>query len=189
MGEAKSSPMKHKQIAALCGLLGVVTPTYAATLTVDKEKSSIQVDVKSTGHDFAGALSDYKATVEGDGKTLQPTAVNLTWKFTDLKTGENKRDAEMLKWLGAAVPEGSFRFTKFWMDGGKTCAMGELTIHGISKSVGFAYTAKKDGNSVTIDGTVPINYENFGLPIIRNFAVMKVDPALVVKFHLVGEAK
>jgi polyisoprenoid-binding protein YceI len=127
--------------------------------------------------------------VEGDGATLAPSSLNLSWKFSDLKTADDKRDAEMIKWLGGAAPEGSFRFSKTWEDGGKTFAMGELKIHGVTKSVGFPYTAKKDGNFVTIDGTVAMNYQDFGLPIVSNFAVMKVNPALTVRFHLVGEVK
>ena len=174
----------------LPGIL-VLIPVLASagTLKVDKAKSRIQVDVKATGHEFTGTLSDFTAKVTGDDSALTPTAVDLTWKFSDLKTAEEKRDKEMIKWLGGGAPEGSFTFIKTWSDKGTTYAMGQLKIHGISKAISFPYTAKKEGTWVTIDGTASLDYQDFGLPIIRTMAVMTVNPKLAVRFHLVGEAK
>jgi polyisoprenoid-binding protein YceI len=163
-------------------------PAPAEMLKVDKERSRIQVDAKATGHAFTGTLGDYQATVKGDAATLQPTAVKLTWKFADLKTGDGGRDAEMIKWLGGGAPEGSFEFTKTWEDKGQHYAQGKLTIKGVSKSIGFPYTAAKDGGWVTIDATVGMNYEDFGLPLIRKL-VMTVQPGLSVRIHLVGKVE
>jgi len=161
----------------------------AGTLKVDQAKSRIQVDAKATGHEFTGTLSNFTAKISGDDPGLTPTAVSLTWKFSDLKTDEDKRDKEMIKWLGGGAPEGSFTFTKTWTDKGQTHAMGELKIHGITKTISFPYSAKKEGDWVTIDGTASLDYQDFGLPIIRAMAVMTVNPKLTVRFHLVGEAK
>ncbi|MFN9026975.1 MAG: YceI family protein, partial [Akkermansiaceae bacterium] len=77
-----------------------------------------------------------------------------------------------------------------WVDKkGINHAMGNLTIKGVSKSISFPYTTKKEGDWVTIDGTAKMNYEDFGLPIIRAMAVMTVDPKLTVRFHIVGQIK
>lgn len=160
----------------------------AGELKVDQEKSRVQVDAKATGHSFTGTLEKYEVKVEGDEVSLEPKSCRLSWKFEDLKTGDGKRDKEMLKWLGGGSPEGSFRFIKMWKDGGQLKAQGELKIHGVSKVVAFPYAVKKDGEWVTIDGTVEMDYEDFGLPIIRAMAVMTVDPKLEVRFHLVGKA-
>jgi polyisoprenoid-binding protein YceI len=173
----------------LTWLLLLPLPTAADTLKVDKAKSRIQVDAKATGHEFTGTLSDYSAKVTGDSTTLKPTGVDLTWKFSDLKTGEEKRDKEMIQWLGGGAPAGSFTFTKTWSDKGQAYAMGNLKIHGITKAISFPYTVKKDGGWVTIDGTATLDYQNFGLPVIRTMAVMTVNPKLTVRFHLVGLAK
>lgn len=174
---------------AACCLLALITSAPAGTLAIDKAKSHIKVDAKATGHSFAGTLSDFTAKVSGDDATLAPTAVDLGWKFSDLKTQDDKRDKEMMKWLGGGNPEGSFKFIKTWTDKGQTYAQGTLKIHGISKTIGFPYTAKKEGNVVTIDGTAALDYQDFGLPLIRAMAVMTVNPKLTVSFHLVGEAK
>jgi polyisoprenoid-binding protein YceI len=173
----------------LSSLLLIPIVASAGTLKVDPAKSRIQVDAKATGHEFTGTLSSFTAKVSGEDAPLTPTAVDLAWKFSDLKTQDEKRDKEMIKWLGGGAPEGSFTFTKTWTDKGKTYAMGDLKIHGVSKAISFPYTAKKEGTWVTIDGAASLDYQDFGLPIIRTMAVMTVNPKLTVRFHLVGEAK
>ncbi|TAE78586.1 MAG: hypothetical protein EAZ84_00515 [Verrucomicrobia bacterium] len=175
--------------STLCAFLAFAANAGAGTLAIDKAKSRIQVDAKATGHEFTGTLSDFTATVSGDDTTLAPSAVDLKWKFADLKTEDDKRDAEMLKWLGKAGGEGSFRFIKTWTDAGQTYAQGTIKIHGVSKTIAFPYTAKKDGSWVSIDGNAALDYQDFGLPIIRSMAVMTVNPKLNIRFHLVGESK
>lgn len=182
--------MKNRIIATLCGLLATLTLAHAAPLEVDKDRSRIQVDAEATGHKFTGTLKDYTASVSGEPSSLEPDGFELKWSFKDLDTDDAKRDAEMIKWLGGGDPQGNFKFTKSWTgkDGGQQ-AMGTLTIHGISKEITFPYTAKKDGDWVTISGQVTMDYQNFSLPIIRAMAVMTVDPQLVVRFHVVGKVK
>ncbi|MBB5352547.1 polyisoprenoid-binding protein YceI [Haloferula luteola] len=171
---------------ALSGLL-LAGAVQAAPLKIDPKRSRIQVDAKATGHAFTGTLEDYEAKVDGDVSTLLPQSFVLKWTFDDLKTGEADRDQEMLKWLGSAKPAGSFRFTKTWEKDGKHFAMGNLTIHGVSKAIAFPYTVEKDGEWVTIDGAVQLDYTDFSLPIVRSMAIMTVKPELKVRFHLVGK--
>lgn len=180
--------MKTKLFFIPCLVLLFGGAATAATLEVDKSRSRIQVDAKATGHRFTGTLKDYTASVAGDASSLNPTAFKLDWKFSDLDTDDAKRDKEMLNWLGGGQPKGSFQFTKSWTgkDGGRH-AMGTLTIHGVSKQVSFPYTVKREGNWVTIDGRVTLDYQNFKLPVIRSMAVLTVDPQLVVRFHVVGK--
>lgn len=182
--------MRHPTITTLCGLLITASLAQAATLDVDKQRSRIQVNAKATGHAFSGTLKDYKATVSGDESALKPAGFDLSWNFNSLDTDDAKRDAEMIKWLGGGTPKGSFKFIKSWTDkAGKTQCMGTLSIHSIAKVISFPYTAKKDGELVTIDGKVNMDYQDFSLPIIRAMAVMTVDPKLDVTFHIVGKVK
>ncbi len=182
--------MKSKAILTLIGILSTIVIGHSATLEVDKGRSRIQVDAKATGHNFTGTLKDYSASVSGDTVSLSPQGFKLEWNFSNLDTDDAKRDKEMLKWLGGGDPKGSFMFTKSWTGkDGTQQATGTLTINGVSKNVTFPYTAKKDGDWVTIDGKVSMDYQNFSLPVIRSMAVMTVDPKLVVRFHVVGKVK
>lgn len=182
--------MKNRTIATLCGFLSTFILAHAATLEVDKGRSRIQVDAHATGHNFTGTLKDFSASVSGDPASLTPQGFKLDWKFNDLDTDDAKRDKEMLKWLGGGQPKGSFKFTKSstGKDGTRQ-ATGILTINGVSKTITFPYTSKKDGDWVTVDGKVSMDYQNFSLPIIRAMAVMTVNPKLVVRFHVVGKVK
>ena len=175
---------------AAAAILVAVHSAGAETLEVDKQRSRIQVDASATGHRFTGTLADFTATGSGSPATLDPSGFKLQWHFRDLKTGDDKRDHEMIKWLGGGDQMGSFTFTKCWTgkDGGKN-AMGSLTIHGVSKDLTFPFTIRADGDWVTVDGTARIDYKNFGLPVIRSMGFMTVDPKLAVRFHVVGKVK
>jgi polyisoprenoid-binding protein YceI len=182
--------MKNLTLKVIAVIAAGVTGALADNLEIDKTNSRVQVDAKATGHGFTGELKDYTVKVSGNAATNEPTAFSLQWDFNDLKTGDEKRDKEMIKWLGGGKPKGSFTFSKSWTDDkGKLRAEGELTIHGISKTVSFPYSVKRDGDFVTIDGTVNMDYQNFSLPIIRTMAVMTVDPKLAVRFHVVGQVR
>ncbi|MGD7652488.1 MAG: YceI family protein [Verrucomicrobiales bacterium] len=170
---------------AACGLW-MVSAAAADTLNVDKTRSRIQVDGKSTGHGFTGTLQDYTVEVSGTRPQLAPKAFKLGWKFSDLKTEDKKRDKNMIKWLGGGDPQGAFKFTRAWEKEGVKFAQGELTIHGVKKVISFPYTVKREGDWVTIDGTATLDYQDFKLPLIRALAVMTVDPKLAVRFHIVG---
>lgn len=182
--------MKHTAllIAGLSALL--LGAARSAPLELDTTRSRIQVDAKATGHAFGGTLKKFTASVAGNSDSLAPSAFTLTWNFKDLDTDNDKRDAQMLKWLGGDQAQGSFKFTKAWTDAkGVSHAQGKLTINQISKTISFPYTATKEGDWVTIHGEASLDYQNFELPIIRSMAVMTVDPKLTVRFHVVGKIK
>jgi polyisoprenoid-binding protein YceI len=182
--------MKNATLLSLSSLILFAGTVLSASLDVDPELSRIQVDASATGHKFTGTLKKFTAKVSGKAASLSPSSFDLKWSFQDLDTDDAKRDKEMVKWLGGGDPKGSFAFTKSWTDkAGKTHGMGTLTIHGVSKTVSFPYTVKKEGNLVTIDGTASLDYQNFSLPIVRSMAVMTVDPKLTVRFHVVGKVK
>lgn len=182
--------MKTNIIAAACGFLCAATSVRSATVEVDPARSRIQVDAKATGHEFTADLKKYTLRAAGNPATNQPSDLVLSWDFNDLKTGKGERDKEMIKWLGGGKPKGSFTFQKSWdakPQGGN--AQGTLTINGVSKTVAFPYTVKRDAGRVIIDGKVSLDYRNFKLPLIRSMVVMTVDPQLAIRFHLVGKVK
>jgi polyisoprenoid-binding protein YceI len=182
--------MKTTTIAAIAGFFCATAAARSATVEVDTSRSRIQVDAKATGHEFTGELKKFTLKAAGDAATGKPTDLDLAWDFNDLKTADEKRDVEMIKWLGGGKPKGSFAFVKSWNvkpEGGS--AQGTLTVNGVSKSVSFPYTVKRDGEWVTLDGKVSMDYQNFKLPLIRAMVVMTVDPALVIRFHVVGKVK
>lgn len=162
-----------------------------ADLKVDAAQSWVKFNASATGHAFDGSLKKFDAKVSGNPATLEPASASLDWDFSDLDTKDGKRDAEMLKWLDhGKTPKGSFKMSKPWTaKDGKTWVQGNLTIHGVSKTIAFPLTTSKNGDHVKIDGEVWLDYQDFSLPIIKSLAVMTVDPKLKVSFHLEGDAK
>ncbi len=67
-------------------------------------------------------------------------------------------------------------------------AVGRLTFHGVTRDLRFPITLERDGPLYSIDGDAPIDTREFGLPVIRRLAVLKVDPLVHVRFHLQGRA-
>jgi polyisoprenoid-binding protein YceI len=179
---------KHKAIVATYGLLIAVSSAHASTLEVDAKKSRIQVDAKATGHAFTGDLITYSIKAAGNEKTHVPSELSLSWDFNSLKTGDVKRDKEMIKWLGGGKPAGAFKLVKTSREtpqGGN--AEGLITINGVSKSITFPYTVKQAGEWLTLDGTATLDYQTFKLPMVRSMLLMKVNPVLSVRFHVVGK--
>jgi polyisoprenoid-binding protein YceI len=179
-------------IAALGITLAMLT-TYARAgeFVVDKAKSSIQVDVKATGHDFTAKLNKYTIKVTGSADKAHPDSVKLTWNFKDLGSGDAKRDKEMLHWMEhAKLPSGSFTLSSFTKrTDGKMWAKGNLKIHGVSKVVQFPVTSVRKGKSLTVSGAVRIDHQNFGLKKIRKVLLLTVDPVLNIRFKLHGTIK
>jgi polyisoprenoid-binding protein YceI len=182
-----------KALASLLTSLLITTlvgHAAAGSLAVDTEKCRIQVDIRATGHGFTADLKKFTAKVAGDETTLQPTTFDLDWSFKDLDSDNDDRDKQMVDWLGGGEPKGSFQFVKSWTDAkGATYAEGKLTINKTTKTISFPYTAKKDGSWVTISGKATMDYEDFGLPIIRSMGLLKVAPELIVRFHVVGKVE
>jgi len=161
----------------------------ASTFSVDKSNSSVSIDVKATGDSFVGKLNDYDAVIQGNKETKKPTKVTFAWKFTDLKTGKDKRDQKMISWLENKT-KGSFVLDSFTKrTDGRTWAKGKMTIHGVAQTVEFPVKVISKGNKMSIRGTATIDTRKFNLPIIKMIGLFKVDPLVKVSFSLRGKLK
>lgn len=160
------------------------------TLAVDPQASKIEVAVVSTAHNFRGELTNYQASVgwEREPYDTLPTKADLTFDFKDLKTGSAGRDKDMLAWLNYTVnPRASFHLTGWKQEVSGAVALGELTIHGIKKSIQMPVTVKHTGENYEISGNASLDYRDFRLPLIRRALLLSVDPHLKVDFVLKGK--
>jgi polyisoprenoid-binding protein YceI len=107
-----------------------------------------------------------------------------------LKSGIERRDEHMLKWLAYSQnPTATFRLKSWKQEGEDSFAVGELSIHGVQKEIQMPVKIKRKGNQYEIDGTANLDYQDFGLPKIRSALVFSVNPHLRVQFHLVSKAQ
>jgi len=127
-------------------------------------------------------------TVEVDGATPQVTSAELAFRFSDVKTGEDKRDKNMHDWQETEkFPDGHFKLSELAADPeGGYVATGSFTFHGVTQPLQFPVQVMTEGEVMIIDGEVVIDTQKFGLPIIRLFFALKVNPEVTVLFHLQG---
>ncbi len=169
---------------------GAVSALRAADLplSIDAAHSQVEIVVKATVDSFTGSLSTYDASVSVDPATEHVTAARFAFKFSDVKTGNDDRDEQMHEWQDTpAHPDGVFELTRIERDpAGAAHAVGTLTFHGVAKEMSFPVSVSHDAGRYAIDGDATVDTRRFGLPIIRKFMVLRVDPEVHVRFHLQG---
>lgn len=178
--------MTLRTLLLLSALAPLALAAAPKALVVDTDHSKVEIAVKATVDSFQGQLERYTAAVAIDPENNQVSSASFSFKFADVKTGNKGRDEEMNKWQGtAAHPTVTFRLVK--IDGDKTrTAHGLLTLHDVEKPVDFPVSVAADRGLYSIDGETVVDTTAFGLPVIRKFMVLKVDPKVTVRFHLQG---
>lgn len=156
-----------------------------APLIIDPVQSHVEVIVKATVDSFTGTLAGYKADINVDGGRV--TTATLTFEFADVKTGKAGRDEAMHAWQDTPHhPHVVFTLRSLTIEADQPTAHGDLMLHDVVRSIVFPVIITTDQTLYAIDGEVPLDTRDFGLPIIRKFGLLKVDPLVKVRFHLQG---
>lgn len=164
---------------------------------VDQTQSQIEIAVKATVDSFTARLVEYRPAILIDPDNVRVTAAMFSFRFDSVKTGKAKRDEEMHRWQNTATyPDGQFVLAALEPAGGShgsdqgnghLTARGTLTLHGVSRELTFPVAITTDRTVYAIDGEALVDTREFGLPVIRKFALLKVDPVVKVRFHLQGK--
>lgn len=161
----------------------------AETLTINAEQSRVEIEVKATVDSFTGKLKHYQADVEvADGHVVSAV---VRFRFADVHTGKDGRDEAMHDWQETGkYPDGVFTLASLEPAAeGRMKAHGTLQFHGVTRELVFPVSVITDRNLYAIDGVATLDTREFGLPVIRKFGLLKVDPLVKVRFHLQGAAK
>jgi polyisoprenoid-binding protein YceI len=174
---------------ALASCAALTLSAEPKSMVVDTSASSIEIVVKSTIDSFTGKLPVYAATIQIEPSDHHIASVDFEFKFADIKTGNSGRDEAMRDWEEVTThPDGSFKLKSLTpATGEKLTASGTLILHGTPREISFPVTVKQSGDNCTIDGSATLDTRDFGLPIIKKFMVLKVDPEVLVRFHLQGK--
>ncbi|MGC4074572.1 MAG: YceI family protein [Nibricoccus sp.] len=183
--------MKSPLILAALLLAPFASPLSAVEtpLVVDKQQSHIEYNVTATMDSFSGRLSAYDLELADDpAVTGKISRAELRFRFADLRSNNAKRDQQMRDWQNTEqFPECIFTLTALEpaATAGHFTARGQFIFHGMTRDLVFpvSLSNSEDGLHV-IDGEAKIDTRDFGLPIIRKFGLLKVDPVVVVKLHL-----
>jgi polyisoprenoid-binding protein YceI len=158
--------------------------TLPATLTSSAATSNWQVDPAHTAAQFAvkhlmistvrGAFKGVTGTVLWDDQDVTKSSVNVSIDATTVDTGTPGRDGDLKsdKYFDVAkFPTITFKSTKIEQAGtGKLKVTGDLTLHGVTKSVVLDVdgptAAIKDpwGNTrAAISATTKVNRQDYGI--------------------------
>jgi polyisoprenoid-binding protein YceI len=157
-------------------------------LVLDDNRSVIEVEVRSTFDVFTGRLQRFTAVILVNPDAQRVESARLDFKFADLRTGRTRRDRDMLEWeQNAAHPAVHFELKRLVRTAAEPVqAAGRLTMHGVEHAITFPVTFLIEGVVYSIDGELALDYRDYGLPMIRKFLLVTVDPHLRVRFHLQG---
>jgi polyisoprenoid-binding protein YceI len=142
----------------------------AADLKIATATSKIEFLGTKTGGRHTGGFKEFTGTVAMPGVDLAGATITLeittasiftdTGKLTNhLKTADffdvNKYPKATFKSTGIKAAPGA---------GGTTHEItGDLTMHGVTKSITFPVKTTADANGVTIEGTTTVKKEDFGM--------------------------
>jgi polyisoprenoid-binding protein YceI len=170
-------------------LLAPLAHAIDVPLVLDKAQSRIEYTVKATMDSFTGKLTTYELDLRHDpaapGKI---TRAEIRFRFNALSSDNLKRDREMNLWQNSEqFPECVFTLTALEpaTTAGRFTARGQFIFHGMTRDLDFpvSISRSEDGLHV-IEGEARIDTRDFGLPVIRKFVFLKVDPVVVVNIHL-----
>jgi polyisoprenoid-binding protein YceI len=181
------------RLLALLGFAAVAAaplPLFAARLEVDAKNSAVNFAAKATGHTVEGTVTRWKLDANvPDGAEVPDTAV-FSAEVPTMTTDHKKRDEEMLLWIEPAkFATITFRLQSLTKAATGYTAIGEFEMHGVKAPLSMPVTIQRAGQRLTIHGEVVIDHRSFGLPQIRKFGFLTVDPEVKVVFDVAGDLK
>lgn len=130
-----------------------------------------------------GRTPDVTGTLTMSG--TQITAVEITADLTTLESDDNRRDGQLQRQAleTARFPQATFKLTSPIELGGtpvdgKTItatATGELTLHGVTKTVQVPIEARLSGDVVTVVGSLEIQFAEYSVEQPTSFAVLSIE--------------
>ncbi len=139
-----------------------------------------------------GRTPDVTGTVTIEGTTI--TAAELTADLTTLRSDESKRDRQLSRQaietsrfptatftLTAPIELGSIPAEAQIVD---ATATGGLTLHGVTRSVDIALQARLQNGVITVAGSLPIVFADFGIERPQAGAVLSVEDQGTMELQL-----
>ena len=165
---------------SLLGLFGVValaipSVVLADTWQIDPPHSSAQFSVRHMGiSTVRGAFTKVSGTVEYDSADVSKSSVNVTIDAASVDTRVEARDNHLRSpdfFDAAKYPTLTFRSTRVESNGkGKLKVTGDLTMHGVTKTVVLDVEGPSDpikdprgGLHMGASATTTVNRQDFGI--------------------------
>ena len=139
-----------------------------------------------------GRTPNVEGSLTLEGSTL--TAVGVTADLTSLQSDDDRRDGQLRRQAieTEQFPTATFKLTSPTDLGsvpadGQTIdatATGELTLHGVTKSVEVPLQARLSGDVVTVTGSIEILFADYGIEQPTSFIVLSIEDHGTMEFQL-----
>ena len=124
----------------------------------------------------------------------QVTSVEVTANLQALKSDDDRRDGQLRRQAieTSQFPEATFKLTSPIELGaspadGQTIsatATGELTLHGVTRTVEVPIEARLSGDVVTVAGSIAIQFADYDVVRPTSFFVLSIEDHGVIEFQL-----
>jgi polyisoprenoid-binding protein YceI len=169
--------------------LMAVAVANASPVFLDMNRSVVEIAVKATIDSFVAQVQDYEASITVGPKTRQVETAVFRLNFASVKTGNANRDRDMNEWQQSdKFPDVVFTLTALEPAiGGKYLAHGQLRFHGVGRPISFPISIETNNQIIAMESNVTIDTRDYGLPVIKKYFILMVDPILRLHFHLQGK--
>jgi polyisoprenoid-binding protein YceI len=174
-----------------------------ATVATDGTWTVAQDGTTTTGYRVHEVLAGQATTAVGRTSKVtgdfdisggKVTAATFTVDMTSVKSDKDMRDKQFQGRImeTAKYPTARFTLTQPIDLGatpvaGKTYtaqATGELTLHGTTRTITFAVHAERTGDTVTVQGSIPITFTDYNISSPSFAGFVTVDPSGQLEFLL-----
>jgi polyisoprenoid-binding protein YceI len=139
-----------------------------------------------------GRTPDVAGSLQLDGSIL--TAVEVTADLTSLQSDDDRRDGQLRRQAieTEQFPTATFRLTSpvdlgsVPADGAtiEATATGELTLHGVTRTVEVPIQARLSDDVVTVTGSIEIQFEDYDIEQPTSFIVLSIEDHGTMEFQL-----
>ncbi len=139
-----------------------------------------------------GRTAQVTGTLALDGATV--SSVDVTADLTRLTSDDNRRDGQLHQQALETdlFPQATFKLTTPIDLGaapvdGKTInatAIGDLTLHGVTKTVQVPIEARLSGDVVTVTGSLQILFADYQIQEPVSFAILSIEDHGIMEFQL-----
>jgi polyisoprenoid-binding protein YceI len=179
------------------------TATADGTWTIDRTITNAQGSGSFTGFRIdevlvsVGSTTAVGRTTSVDGRVVVSgtavTAAEIAADLTDVTTNDSRRDGAVQRALGTSrYPSATFvltqpiRLASAPADGERMTvpATGDLTIHGVTRSVTIDLQAQLQGDVLVVVGSAPVALADYGVTAPTAPVVASVEDAGTFEFQL-----
>ena len=164
-------------------------PAQSSWPDADLRRGTLSFDGKSTLGDFIGTTATVRGHMSG-AATLAGVRGWVEAPVNTLKTGNDRRDRDLVKTMDAAIyPTIRFQLegvSPQWERGDSAGVVleGDFFIHGVTRRERIPATVVRSADGVRVIAGLPMNLHDYKVDRLTRFLVFKMNPDIVVHVDL-----